>query len=165
MNEQVMIEWFKQVDPYQYQLAIERENLRGGMAAMGGFWGTIWEGVKVVGTEVGKSAASAISSTAKAKIEEKLAKKYGPLPAPQVPQQVAVNQQAVNDQMYRVMQGQLPSRTSPYVPPIQYTGSPQQQVEIKQHAAALENSAGSFDIQKALPWLTAGFLVYKMVSK
>ncbi len=164
-NEQVMIEWFRNVDPYQYQLAIEREKIRGGMGAMGGFWGTIWEGVKVVGTEVGKSAASALSATAKSKIEAKLAEKYGSLPPPQVPQQVAVNQQAVNDEMYRVMQGQLPSTNTPYVPPIQYTGTPQQQVEIKQHAAALENSGGSFDIQKVLPWLTAGFILFRMVGK
>lgn len=162
-NERVLIEWFKNVDPYQYQLAIERERLRGGVGEMGGFWGTIWEGVKVVGTEVGKTAASALTSTAKAKIEAKLAEKYGPLPPPQVPQQVAVNQQAVNDQMYRVMQGQQPAPSTPYIPPIQYTGTAQQQQEIKQHAAALENK--TFDIQKVLPWLTAGFLAFKMLGK
>lgn len=134
------------------------------MGEMGGFWGTIFEGVKVVGAEVGKAAASAISSTAKAKIEAKLAEKYGPLPPPQVPAQVQQNTQAVNDQMFRVMQGQQPAQSTQYIPPIQYTGTPQQQVEIKQHAAVLEQSK-PFDIAKVLPWMTAAFLIFRMVGK
>ena len=76
--QEQFIEWFKKVDPYQYDLAVARMNMRAGqLNGWADIGATIWEGVKTVGAEVGKAAASTLTSAAKAKIEAKIAAKYG----------------------------------------------------------------------------------------
>lgn len=188
-KEQKLMEWLSRQDPFLYKVLSRAEHHRSlnaglGTTEAGGsggtFWGSVWNGVKVVGTEVAKAGYHILSDVAKMEIERKIREKYGSSQPPAGAVQAEVNAQAAKNQAViqqaeqRVVNNQPINTTKAYTPQVIYDMSPEQEQQIDALAKRIADNESARAIQTQpqqaagampswLPLVAIGFLAFKFL--